>query len=99
MTCGTEQGHSDRPEEEGRPDGMSCPRSDSLDPAHALLVRDDSPHVRRNRLWVEAVLRKTPVPLHEPGLTVSRDMLLDPLDFQRQAVTRRSTRPGCGRGC
>lgn len=57
-----------------------------LDPADAELVRDDSPQFRRSRLWVEAVLRKTPVPLHEPGLTVSRDMLLDPLDFQRQAV-------------
>lgn len=57
-----------------------------LDPADAELVRDDSPQFRRSRLWVEAVLRKTPVPLHEPGLTVSGDMLLDPLDFQRQAV-------------
>lgn len=34
------------------------------------------------------MLRKTPVPLHEPGLTVSQHMLLDPLDFQRQAVAR-----------
>jgi hypothetical protein len=61
-------------------------RIKSLDPADAVLVRDDSPWFRRSRLWVEAVLRKTPVPLHEPGLTVSQDMLLDALDFQRQAV-------------
>ena len=59
---------------------------ESLDPADAVLVRDDSPRFRRSRLWVEAVLRKTPVPLHEPGLTVGQDMLLDALDFQRQAV-------------
>ncbi|GAA4785571.1 DEAD/DEAH box helicase [Actinomycetospora chlora] len=57
-----------------------------LDPAAAELVQDDSPRFRRSRLWVEAVLRKTPVPLHEPGLTISHDMLLDPLDYQRQAV-------------
>ncbi len=57
-----------------------------LDPAEATLVQDDSPRFRRSRLWVEAVLRKTPVPLHEPGLTVSQDMLLDALDYQRQAV-------------
>ncbi|MGH4015558.1 MAG: SNF2-related protein [Pseudonocardiaceae bacterium] len=61
---------------------------EALDPAGAQLVQDDSPHLRRSRLWVEAVLRKTPVPLHEPGLTVSQHMLLDPLDFQRQAVAQ-----------
>lgn len=59
-----------------------------LDPAAARLVADDSPKFRRSRLWVEAVLRKTPMPLHEPGLTVSQDMLLDPLDYQRQAVAQ-----------
>ncbi|MGH3697122.1 MAG: SNF2-related protein [Pseudonocardiaceae bacterium] len=61
---------------------------EALDPAGAELVQDDSPHFRRSRLWVEAVLRKTPVPLHEPGLTVSQHMLLDQLDFQRQAVAQ-----------
>ncbi|MGA9309065.1 MAG: SNF2-related protein [Pseudonocardiaceae bacterium] len=60
----------------------------ALDPGEAELVQDDSPHFRRSRLWVEAVLRKTPIPLHEPGLTVSQHMLLDPLDFQRQAVAQ-----------
>ncbi|MDN5914705.1 MAG: SNF2-related protein [Pseudonocardia sp.] len=59
-----------------------------LDPARATLVADDSPKFRRSRLWVEAVLRKTPMPLHEPGLTVAQDMLLDPLDYQRQAVAQ-----------
>ena len=59
---------------------------EALDPAWAELVQDDSQRFRRSRLWVEAVLRKTPVPLHEPGLAVSQHMLLDPLDFQRQAV-------------
>lgn len=71
----------------------------SLDPADAELVQDDSPYFRRSRLWMEAVLRKTPVPLHDQRLTVSPHMLLDPLDFQRQAVAQPSTRPGCARGC
>ncbi|WP_142054776.1 DEAD/DEAH box helicase [Pseudonocardia kunmingensis] len=35
---------------------------------------------------MEAVVRKTPVPLHEPSLMVSPHMLLDALAFQRQAV-------------
>ncbi len=61
---------------------------EALDPAEAELVQDDSPNFRRSRLWFEAVLRKTPVPLHETGLTVSQHMLLDPLDFQRQAVAQ-----------
>ena len=39
------------------------------------------------------MLRKTPVPLHDQRLTVSPHMLLDPLDFQRQAVAQPSTRP------
>ncbi|GAA1383873.1 DEAD/DEAH box helicase [Pseudonocardia kongjuensis] len=58
----------------------------ALDPAEATLVLDDSPRFRRSRLWIESVLRKTPVPLHEPGLTVSADMLLTPLEYQRKAV-------------
>ena len=60
----------------------------ALDPADAELVQDDSPYFRRSRLWVEAVLRKTPVPLHDQRLTVSQHMLLDPLEFQRQAVSQ-----------
>lgn len=37
---------------------------------------------------MEAVLRKTSIPLHEPGLTAGQHMLLDALDFQRQAVAQ-----------
>ena len=61
-------------------------RIEPIDPAAAELVADDSPRFRRSRLWVEAVLRKTPIALHEPGLAVSHDMLLDPLKYQQQAV-------------
>ena len=61
---------------------------ESLGPADAVLVRDDSPDFRRSRLWVEAVLRKTPVPLHDPGSPSARSMVLDALDFQRQAVAQ-----------
>ena len=37
----------------------------------ATVVADDSPHYRRTRLWLEATLRKTAVPLDGTGLTVS----------------------------
>ena len=61
---------------------------EALDPSQAQLVQDTSPGFRRSRLWVEAVRRKTPVPLHEPGLTVAQHMLLDSMEYQRQAVQK-----------
>ncbi len=64
------------------------PDLEILDPAKARMVADDSPGYRRSRLWVEAMLRKTPVPLHTEGLTVAHRMLLDPLTYQRKAVMK-----------
>ena len=57
-----------------------------LDPAEASVVADDSPHYRRSRLWLESTLRKTAVPLDGTALTVSGDMLADPLGYQQAAV-------------
>lgn len=57
-----------------------------LDPAQARVVVDDSPRYRRTKLWLEATLRKTPVPLGSNALTVSTEMLTDSLDYQRAAV-------------
>jgi hypothetical protein len=59
-----------------------------LDPAEASVVADDSPHYRRSRLWLEATLRKTAVPLDGTALTASGDMLAD-----RSATSR----PPCAR--
>ena len=59
-----------------------------LDPAQATVVADDSPHYRRSRLWLEATLRKTAVPLDGAALTVSVDMLADPLGYQQTAVRK-----------
>ncbi|XQJ02660.1 helicase-related protein [Curtobacterium aetherium] len=59
-----------------------------LDPAQATVEADDSSGYRRAKLWLEATLRKTPVPLHEDALTVSTQMLADPLDYQRAAVRK-----------
>src|SRR3712207_1935950 len=57
-----------------------------LDPRNAKLIADISPRYRRARLWLEATLRKTPVPHGDPRLAVSHRMLSDPLIYQRQAV-------------
>ena len=59
-----------------------------LDPAQASVVADASPHYRRSRLWLEATLRKTAVPLDGTALTVSGDMLADPLGYQQAAVRK-----------
>ncbi len=59
-----------------------------LTPEEARLVSDSSPGFRRTRLWLESVLRKTPLPLHEQRLAVSHRMLADDLLYQRRAVAQ-----------
>jgi len=59
-----------------------------LNPSEATVVADDSPHYRRSRLWLEATLRKTAVPLDGTALTVSVDMLANPLGYQQAAVRK-----------
>lgn len=59
-----------------------------LDPAAATIVADDSSAFRRSKLWLEATVRKTPVPLADPELTVSTEMLADALDYQKSAVRK-----------
>jgi hypothetical protein len=45
------------------------------DPAKATVQADPSPGYRRTKLWLEATLRKTAVPLDVADLTVSTRML------------------------
>tara|TARA_R110002020_G_scaffold152794_11_gene331736 strand:- start:99397 stop:99816 length:420 start_codon:yes stop_codon:yes gene_type:complete len=59
-----------------------------LDPAKASVVGDDSTRYRNAKLWLEAALRKSPVPLNPQGLTVDTQMLAAPLDHQQAAVRK-----------
>lgn len=59
-----------------------------LDPARATLTPDSSPGYRRAKLWLEATLRKTSVPLSDDHLVVSTQMLADPLAYQQSAVRK-----------
>ncbi|ABH00949.1 possible ATP-dependent helicase (plasmid) [Rhodococcus jostii RHA1] len=59
-----------------------------LDPAQAQVVADASAGYRNSRLWLEALLRKTPVPYGDQSLTVSTHMLADSLAYQRTAVAK-----------
>jgi hypothetical protein len=58
------------------------------DPSKAKVVPDGSSGYRDSRLWLEALLRKTPVPYGDQALTVSPHMLADALAYQRAAVTK-----------
>jgi ERCC4-related helicase len=56
------------------------------DPTKVTVVADDSPKFRRSRLWLEAMLRKTPVAIADPGLTIAQRGLANRLEYQLKAV-------------
>ncbi|MFC3965781.1 helicase-related protein [Nocardia jiangsuensis] len=58
------------------------------DPAAAEIVPDGSSGYRDARLWLEALLRKTPFPYGDQTLTVATRMLADSLGYQRAAVAK-----------
>lgn len=55
-----------------------------MDPRSTQLIADDSPNFRRSRLFLEAVLRKTPLPQSERGLALADSFLLDALPYQQR---------------
>ena len=59
-----------------------------FDPRAAKVRTDDSPRHRRSRLWLEATLRRSPLPLGDGRLSVSTEMLADTLGYQRAAVAK-----------
>lgn len=72
-------------------DAVFYPALDAIevsDPRQARVRADDSPRYRRSRLWLESMLRKTPVPLGDASLTVSTGMLANPLGYQQRAVAQ-----------
>ncbi len=54
----------------------------ALDPSDVRLIPDDSPGFRRSRLWLESVMRQTPVPQVDRRITVGHEAMLDPMSFQ-----------------
>ena len=62
-----------------------------LRPEDTALVQDDSPNFRTSRLYLEAVLRKTPIPTTNTDLAVSQHQLLDNLPYQRRAAHKALT--------
>ncbi len=66
----------------------SLDRIEVQDPREAEVIADDSSGYRKSRLWLEALLRKTPFPYGDQTLTVSTQMLADSLGYQRAAVAK-----------
>lgn len=69
----------------------------ALDPERATVKPDTSPRYRDSRLWLEATMRKSAVPLTDPRLTVATRGLVDALPYQvaacRQALDPANLRP------
>ncbi|MEV4380806.1 DEAD/DEAH box helicase [Streptosporangium sp. NPDC049644] len=53
-------------------------------PEDTILEQDETPRFAKSRLFLEAVLRRTPLPQTEKGLALSDRFLLDPLPYQRR---------------
>ena len=66
----------------------SLDRVQPLDPNGTRLVPDITPNFRSSRLYLESLLRKTPVPISESRLTVGPLQLLDSMEYQRQPVAK-----------
>lgn len=68
-----------------------------VDPRSTHVVADTSSRHRLSRLWLEATLRKTPLPASSTDLAVVGGVLADPLPYQlaaaRQALDPANLRP------
>jgi hypothetical protein len=66
-----------------------------LRPEETQLVADETPNFRRSRLYLEAVLRRTPLPRTETGLALANGFLRDPLTYQTRPadLALRALRP------
>ncbi|MFF7778927.1 SNF2-related protein [Streptomyces tanashiensis] len=62
-------------------------------PEDTKLIADGSPHFRRSRLFLEAVLRKTPLPQTERRLSLSDGFLLDRMDYQLRPAAKALANP------
>ncbi|MFI0411324.1 DEAD/DEAH box helicase [Actinomadura sp. 3N508] len=66
-----------------------------LRPEETVLEQDATPRFAKSRLFIEAVLRRTPLPQTERGLALSDSFLLDPLVYQQRPaeLALRGVRP------
>ena len=60
----------------------------TVDPRSAEPVFDERPAFRGSRLWLESVLRRSPVPVSDTRIAVCHRALLDRMDFQLRPAER-----------
>ncbi len=64
-----------------------------LRPEETVLVPDPSPAFRRSRLFLESLLRRTPLPITESRPAIGHRQLLADLEYQKQAVAKALNQP------
>ena len=63
---------------------LENPKPLLLKPEETVLVPDQTPRFAMSRLFLEATLRRTPLPQSERGLALPDRFLLDPLTYQQR---------------
>jgi len=63
---------------------LENPKPVLLKPEETVLVPDQTPRFAMSRLFLEATLRRTPLPQSERGLALPDRFLLDPLTYQQR---------------
>src|ERR1022692_694617 len=63
---------------------LENPKPVLLKPEETVLVPDQTPRFAMSRLFLEATLRRTPLPQSQRGLALPDRFLLDPLTFQQR---------------
>ncbi len=66
----------------------SLDRIEPLRPEDTVLVADETPNYAGARLYLESIIRKTPVPATESRLIVAGGQLLTELQYQRRAAAK-----------
>lgn len=64
-----------------------------LDPRHTTLTPDSSPHYLDSRLWLEALLRESPMPMSDTRIVTGHRGLLDHMPFQLRPAHLALTNP------
>ena len=64
-----------------------------LDPRHTILKLDESPHYIESRLWLDALLRESPVPMADTRIVTGHRALLDQMPFQLRPAELALTNP------
>ena len=78
---------------------LENPKPVLLKPEETVLVPDETPRFAMSRLFLEATLRRTPLPQSERGLALPDRFLLDPLTYQQRPAELALQGPAARASC